>query len=397
MSPEIQAYQHARSTWERFRATFRFTAAEAESLFCEEPTGELVDRFLLALPPDERRPVAFGFFLRHAGRWSPLRQSSFLGGFLPAPLAAERTILEAAVRGVPDRPGRLPVTLEEFPSRIWKRALASRRPHRLAAAAHLAFRAAASLHEEYREGLDPDEEGNVFLIPSGDVPADIDLIALTPASHRELKARVLSQLLHDVTGGRRELTTEQLAAIRAWSLVDTGESALQIETLAAKARETMASLLIHGRLRDHHHTRRLGRLMFRLGFRRLASQCAKCLGDSPWELGWQHQSIAPAAHARIRGILLRRGGAGEAWRTDPALACSAMSLPLWLADGVARLSELAALFNRAEACPWIFPRLQPVFQWHLAIAGRTADLLQVERLDPGLAAGLSREPQPAIP
>lgn len=78
--------------------------------------------------------------------------------------------------------------------------------------------------------------------------------------------------------------------------------------------------------------------------------------------------------------------------TDPALACSAMTIPLWLADGVERVSELTSLLYRAADCPWMFPRLQHIYQWHLAIAGKQAALGEIEQLAPDLAVGLTKKP-----
>jgi hypothetical protein len=65
-----------------------------------------------------------------------------------------------------------------------------------------------------------------------------------------------------------------------------------------------------------------------------------------------------------------------------------MSLPLWLADGVGRMSELTRLFDNAGALPWVFPRLRHVFQWHLATRGNRLALREVGGLSKRHALGI---------
>jgi hypothetical protein len=191
------------------------------------------------------------------------------------------------------------------------------------------------------------------------------------------------------------MSKDDIPAITAWILVDTKEGPGEIGKLSAEAEKTMENYLATHDLRDYHHTHRLGLLMFRFGLRRLASQCAKAIGDLPWKLGWQFQSISGKVHARIRKIILRPDSDADAWMKEPALACSAMSIPLWLADGVERVSTLVALFNKAAECPWIFPRLQHIYQWHLALAGKNEELGQIEKIAPAHSLGLSGKPAEA--
>lgn len=395
LKPEILAYQHALTVWETFRAELPCPPMDVESLTRRPASENMLDRVLRLLPPNERTPVAFGIFIRFGRNWKPLRQTSFLGEFLPAPTPVERRLLEAAAKGAMKRPGKIPVTVEEFPSRIWKRAVASGNPKRLVTACYQAVNAIYGLYEQYKEDTDLDDS-TVFRVPSGDLPDFIDLAALSPIRFAELKNRIIDRLGDDIRTERFEISTEVMPAIKAWILVDTAECAKGIEKLSAEARQTMENYLITDSLRDHHHTHRLGRLMFRFGLRRLACQCAKVLGDSPWELGWQFQAICGTAHSRIRKIILRPDSEADAWMKEPALACSAMSIPLWLMDGVERVSELTALFQKAEECPWIFPRLQHIYQWHLALAGKIAELGAIETISPDLAIGLSKQPSPSI-
>jgi len=395
LKPEILAYQHALTVWETFRAELPCPPMDVESLTRRPASENMLDRILRLLPPNERTPVAFGIFIRFGRNWKPLRQASFLGEFLPAPTPVERRMLEAAAKGAVKRPGKIPVTVEEFPSRIWKRAVASGNPKRLVTACYQAVNAIYGLYEQYKEDTDLDDP-TVFRVPSGDLPDFIDLAALPPIRFAELKNRIIDRLGDDIRTDRFEISTEVMPAIKAWILVDTAERSNGIKKLSAEARQTMENYLITDSLRDHHHTHRLGRLMFRFGLRRLACQCAKVLGDSPWELGWQFQVICGTAHSRIRKIILRPDSDADAWMKEPALACSAMTIPLWLMDGVERVSELTALFQKADECPWIFPRLQQIYQWHLTLAGKFVELGQIETLSPDLAIGLFKQPSPSI-
>lgn len=369
---------------------------DAESLSRKADSENMFDRVFRALPLSERMPVAFGFYILYSRNWRENRKASFRAEFLPDPSPVERGILEAAERGDLKFPHKLPVTLEEFPSRIWQRARASQHTDRLINAGWLAWIAILNLQEEYEDDVDL-EDLMTFRIPCGDLPKVIDLAALSPGRFIDLKNRIIDRLMDETRAGRFEISTEEMPAIKAWVLIDTEDRAFGIEKLSAEARASMEKCLTTGSLCDHHHTRRLGRLMFRFGLRRLASQCVKVIGYLPREVGLQFQSISGTAHGRIRKIILRPDSDADAWMREPALACSAMSMPLWLVDGVERASELTALFNKAEDCPWIFPRLQHVYQWHLALAGKHEELHQIEQLVPDLAVGLSEKPKPTNP
>lgn len=397
MKPEIQAYQHALTVWESFHSRSKCPVLDEESLTRRAVSENSIDRILRAIPQDERTPVAFGIFMRFGRNWSPRRQSAYLGEFLPNPSSIERPILEAAATGALKRPRRIPVTVEEFPSRIWKRAQATQSPTRLINAAWMASNAMLRLHKQYEDDVIDPEDLTTFRIPSGDMLNVIDLAALSPIHFPDLKTRIIDRLMDEVRAGRYEISMEEMPAVKAWVLVDTNERADGVEKLSAEARSTMTNYLNHHKLRDYHHTHRLGRLLFRFGLRRLSAQCAKVIGYLPWELGWQFQAICGSAHTRIRRIILRPNSDIDAWMREPALACSSMSIPLWLVDGVERVSELIALFNKADECPWIFPRLQHIYQWHLALAGKFEELSQIETISPDLAIGLSKQLSPSIP
>ncbi len=395
MNPETQAYQHALAVWEDFHSQTKCPVMDDGCFSRWKASESFFDRILRALPECERMPVAFGLFARYGRNWKPARQASFLSEFLPHPSPVERGILEAAAQGAVKFPHKPPLTVEEFPSRIWKRAHASQNPKRLITASWLALNAMLRLHEKHEDDVDL-EDLMTFRIPSGDLADVIDLAALSPVRYLDLKNRIFDRLMDEINAGRFDISTADMPAIRAWVLVDTEERAEGIEKLSAETRASMERYLVGGSLRDHHHTRRLGRLMVRFGLRGLASQCAKVSGYSPWRIGWQFQSICGSSHNRIRKIILRPDSDADAWMREPALACSAMSIPLWLMDGVERVSELTALFNKAEECPWIFPRLQHIYQWHLALAGKFGALHQIEHLAPDLAVGLSEEPGSAV-
>lgn len=390
---EIQAYQQALATWQAFHETVRHPFPDERALATGAVSEDQQLAFLRALPAVERRPAAFGVFVRSAGNWSPLRQSMFLGEFIQGPLQIERRLLEAAARGAQEVPRRMPVTIEEFPSRIWKRALESGLPSRLLSAAYLAYDAMVDLQEQHEDDTDL-EDLMTFRIPSGDLPAMIDLAALPPNSLTEWKSHIVDRILEEINSGRFEISAYDLEAVRGWVLADTSFGPPILKRLVAEATMIMKRYQRTLSLRDYHHTRRVGRLMVRLGFRRLALQCAKALGSSAWALGWQHQVISSATQSRIREIIRRPGSDVNAWMREPALACSSMTIPLWLADGVQRMPELIKLFRRAEECPWIFPRLQPIYQWHLALAGKLPELRRVEQLAPELSIALSEISNP---
>ena len=404
MKPEVQAYQHALTQWNAFHAnTSAPSLGECLLQFQTSPPDEIAS-LLRLLPAGERTPVAFGVFFKGARHWRPIEQTVYLGEFLSGPTPVERRLLEAAARGALPCPEELPVTVEEFPSRIWQRAQASQSPVRLVTAGYLAVAAILRLldgHVDEPVNDTPDfsklqpGESMDFHIPSGDLPAVLDLVALTPSSLKELKLRVLAKVEADILAGNLPFLKEMVPAMSAWISPDghvDGESTL--ESIVREARLGAEQCLRDPSLYHYHHTRRLGCLMVRIGQHGLAIRCAKAIGHSPWQQGWQHQALANASHTRIRNAIMQTSTDAAAWLRDPALASSAMSRPLWLNNTVSRLPELITLFTRAADWPWIFPRLHDIFQWHLAISNKPDELRAVEALAPDWAVGLAN-PSPS--
>lgn len=391
MKQETKAYQNALSIWKDFHARTRGPDLDREMPDRRVAFETFQERILRAVPPVEREPSAVGMFIRSARKWSMDRKKRFLGEFLESPSPGVWDLLEAVSKAETVRPPRLPVTLEEFPSRIWQRALASRSPHRLLGAAYLASHSMARLIEQHRHQVDPLDFMS-FWSSSGELPAAMDLVALPPEDTHEWKDRVLEGLMDQVRTGDFRPSFKELAAIQAWCLAKRAEGPARVQMLASEAGAITQQWTRNGRLRHPYETRRLGLLMFRFGFRGLTYQCSKALGLSPWRNGWQFQSVSSEVHDRIRQRILeihpQAGLNADGWLRDPALASSSMALPLWLIDGVERVSSLSALFFRATECPWMFPRLQHVFQWHLAIAGRQDVLAEIGQLVPGLCLGL---------
>jgi hypothetical protein len=391
MNLETKAYQHALSVWQNFHSTTRISAVDGSLPTRRIAWEDHQDRILRALPPVERTPSAIGLFVRNARRWSTERKREFLTEFVPSPPPVVGEFLKAAAMGEVIRPRKLPVTLEEFPSRILQRALASGYPERLVGASYLACHATARLIERHRHDA---VLGDLmpFWNSAGDLPSLIDLAAFPPAGTQHLKDRILERLMEKLRSGDFQPTFKDMESIKTWVLGKSAEGPSLIETLASEAKETAAQRIKNGRLRLPYDTRRLGRLMFRLGIRRHSYDCAKALGESPWKNGWQHQVVSAEFHSRIRQ---RIHHGADTWMSDPALACSSMTIPLWLTDGVERVSSLSSLFFRATECPWMFPRLQHIYQWHLALADKQEALREIAQLAPDLAAGLSKIPEQA--
>lgn len=399
LASETIAYQHAFQTWTKFHAeTTRLKLGE-RFLNLESTSIEGISEAIRILPPGERLPVAFGVFLMAAGHWNPSGQAAFLGEFLPCPSEIERGILETARRTAVEPPAKLPVTLEEFPSRLWKRAMASGHPDRLIHAAHQSVNAIIRLHFQY-EGqgeparpdfseLEPGEEIE-FLVPSGDLPPVMDLLGLPPFTLPEMKCRVLDWITNEVRKDQFTLSSGEDVAFFAWVFADTCEGPMHAGEILSQANTMLGKLKDRKSLYSSHHAQRLGRLLFRLGKRRESIRCAKTIGRSPWQLGWQFQSIIGSVHARIRERLLRKDVIANTWETNPALACSAMTLPLWLVKPVNRVSTLMGLFNQAASCPWIFLRMHHVYQWHLALAGKQEALDEIETIAPDWGIGLAK-------
>lgn len=381
-------HRHALACWQAFHAA-AVTPDAADSLRrARSISPAVLASILRPLPACERRPVAFGVFLRAGGKWRTVDQAVFLAEFMDAPTLVERRLLEAAASGTLPLPRRLPLTLDEFPSRIWQRAVASARPSRLVTAAHLAVRAMIQLYRQHEDDTGLDDLMPLQL-PSGDLPPFLDLLALPPPSCRKLKARVIERITHEIRAGRYGMCQFDTRSHSAWMQSGSDVSGDHIAAVVDDAIRCMKLSLTRGKGIEMFHTRRLGKLLFRLGCRRMARQCARVVGGRPSRFRWHHQPIPAAGHARIRKAITRSDSDPDGWLTDPALAASAMCVPLWLADATARPDALAALFRRAAECPWIFPRLQHVYQWHLALAGQFDVLREIEQLAPELAAGLS--------
>lgn len=391
MNLETKAYQHALSVWQNFHSTTRISTVDGSLPTRRIAWEDHQDRILRALPPIERTPSAIGLFVRNARTWSTDRKRGFLAEFVPSPPPVVGELLRAAAMGEVIRPRKLLVTLEEFPSRIWQRTLASRSPERLVGASYLACHAMARLLERHRHDADLR-----ILMPfwdsAGDLPCLIDLAALPPADTQHLKDRILERLMQKLRSGDFQPSFKDMESIKTWVLAESAEGPSLVDSLASEANETAAQRIKNGRLRLPYDTRRLGRLMFRLGFRRHSYHCANALGEPPWKNGWQHQVVSAEFHSRIRQ---RIHHGNDTWMSDPALACSSMTIPLWLTDGVERVSSLSSLFFRAAECPWMFPRLQHIYQWHLALAGKQEALREIAQLAPDLAAGLSETPEQA--
>jgi hypothetical protein len=377
-SPESLAYQNALTCWRDFEEIAR-TVRLDDLLHRPDAFGTPVYiEALNLLPPQERRPVAFGELAGHANEFSPQDFTRIRERILPDASAFELDTLEAVKNGSLPLPDKLPVTLEEFPSRIWQRAMASGSPGRLVVAGCQAVDTALRLLSQIEDLPDSGEE-NGFQVDVADIPDIFDLIALAPTQHLELKTRLLESLMVRVEAGESPLIKEVFETIPAWVLPDDGDSAARINQLIQDTRDLIDELSRsdRNRLRSRHRLRKLGRLLFRMGERKESLRAAKALGVSAWSEGWQFQPVGGKAHVSIRNRLLCQETNADAWQREPALACSAMSLPLWLIDGVSRVPELTHLFNNAGAFPWVFPQLHHVFQWHLAISKHHAVLAEL--------------------
>ncbi len=399
--PESIAYQCALKRWEEFHTAC--TGSNLASCLRDQETTPPEDMAiaLRVLPASERVPVAFGVFLRASKQWSGAGRASFRGEFLPDPSPIEREILDAAERGVLQMPEKLPVTLEEFPSRIWQRAQASGSRARLIRAGALAVREMKRLFYQYGDvcmeaptvgRVSQVDESLKFLTPVG-VPDVFDLVAYPPSGLHELKTQALNKIQNDVIVRGLCLNAKQRKAISAWIHLNTSEGPRHAEAIANDTRTKMEAIAGNAipKASALFELHRLGRFLFRLGRRGEALRCTKPLGISPWERGWQFQAVAPHVHTRIRNAVIKRAADAnvDSWLHDPALASSAMSRPLWLNTTVSRLPELIALFTRAADCPWTFPRLHDIFQWHLALADKQDELRAVVALAPDWAGGLS--------
>jgi hypothetical protein len=392
--PESLAYQNALGRWRDFQEVAK--TMQLDKMLCR--TGAFgrpaYVEALNLLPPAERRPVAFGELARYANEFLPQDHARIRELILPDASACELDTREAVKNGSLSLPDKLPVTLEEFPSRIWQRAMSSGSPGRLVVAGYQAVDTTLRLLSQIDSLPETDSNGGevVFHIDIGDAPEVFDLIALAPREHLGLKTDLINALIAEVEADETTMFKEQFETIAAWVLLDDEDKDSRTDQLLRDTLNLINKLNEGGEksLKNRHRLRKLGRLLFRLGHRREALRAARTLGVSAWSEGWQFQPIGGMAHAGIRKRLLRPKTNADAWQHDPALACSAMSLPLWLADGVSRVPELMQLFNRAGDFPWVFPRLSHVFQWHLAIAGKSQALREIQILPESRTIGFSR-------
>ena len=403
LTPEAAAYQHAFAEWRAFRSR---TFATGLLTVIRNPVvtdPEEITEALRVLPAGECRPLSFAIVMKAGGAWSSATLDRFLGEFLPALSPIEHHTLEANVSRRAVAPEKLPVTVENYPSRIWQRALAHQSAARLQSAAFLATYSLGVLlvesgcHEDEDEPEDAEmETGAVTRIPLGDLDPVFDLVGIPPAGFKELRKRIFNKIAADIEAGDFELLEGQDSMLRAWiqATSATGHEAFaEVVETAARMR---AEFTRGKRLLGLYHSIRLGRFLLRLGLRREALRCARTIGITPWEHCWQQQPLSAPFHRRIRDLIIKPGMETDRWLTDPTLACSSMSVPLWLQDGTCRITELTTLFGQARQCPWLYPQLYHVFQWHLALAGNQKALREVAAIDPEGNVGLAIPSSPAI-
>jgi hypothetical protein len=149
----------------------------------------------------------------------------FLDEFLPNLSSVERHTLDATVSHRVTTPAKLPATVENFPSRMWQRALAQQRPARLQTAAFQATEAmmlllAASGCQEEEPGQE-DEGGDSevscsYRVPIGDLDPVFDLVGIPPSSFDELKDKVIDKVLTEFETGNLRLYEGQGMMVRAW-------------------------------------------------------------------------------------------------------------------------------------------------------------------------------------
>ena len=388
--PESLAYHHALHHWQNFQEAASRTRLDKllrrPGAFGKPPYIEALN----LLPHAERRPVVFGELARYANEFFPEDYLRLREQFLPDASVFELETLEAVKRGDLTIPDQLPITLEEFSSRIWQRAIASGSAARLFAAGCHAIDKTLMLYSQFEDFLENENE-YIFRINNGDIPEIFDLFVLAPKQHSALKNQLASSLMAKVEAGEITWTHEVNSIIPAWLSLMDEDSAATVDKLIQDARNHIDELQHVGlkRLTFHYRIRKLGRLLFRLGKRKESLRAARALGYSAWAEGWQFQCTDGKGYANRRNYLIQPSTDTNAWQHEPALACSEMSLPLWLMDGVSRVPELVTLFNQADTFPWVFPQLYHIFQWHLAIAGNQAALQEIAAMDRTTDLGLA--------
>ena len=415
MNDPVSIYSRSRAGWRAFHlSTCEGHHAARLRRFREVSASKLGDTLGL-LPAGEREPVAFGIYLGAASGWNAEERERFRRHHLSRCHPAAAEVLDGADRGTLAAPGRVPATLEEFPSRIWKRALASGRPGRLATAGAQAVEAIVRLLESHPDrgcGLPfyPTQRRMVPSVPIreaapdyphpdhwlgvtvGDMPSELDLIAVAPASSLHLKGRMFDHFT--ALGQSIGFTILKPTAKAIFSWFQGATQNVMPDAYFADCEKRVANLR-ESRSPFRHPDAEVtvaGAIAYRLGRRRLAARFDP-LPDPGLRRrhGWHHLPIPPERHARLRRVLATQAGAdATAWQTDPGLACSGMSLPLWLEDGSDHLPKIAALLERTGEFPWVFPRLYHVFQWRLALAGHCDALRGIYERFPDDSWGLDR-------
>lgn len=359
----------------------------------------------MLLPADECRPIAFGIAMKAGAMWSDATFGRFQGEFLPAMSSVEHHMLDAAICRRLKTPDKLPTTVEDYSCRIWQRAVAHHCPARLHTAVFQATRVMAALLvamgcQEEEPQQEEDEEGSAisysYPVSVGNLDQVFDLVGIPPSSLDELKDRIVRRIQAEFEAGNFRLYEGQAVMVNAWRHSDSEAGHQAVGKILDEALKMRDEFIHNGGGLAFFRTIRHGRFLLRLGLRREAMRCAKAIAASPWDCGWQSQSLQPGFHSRIRKLLIRPGMQTDRWLTDPALASSDMSVPLWLKDGVCRLPELSRIFEQARAFPWIFPKLHQIFQWHLALAGNQQALREIATIDPDGDVGLAAPPAATI-
>jgi hypothetical protein len=402
LTPEATAYQHARAEWRAFRSATFATSLLTVIRHPAITDPEEIAAALRVLPAAECRPVAFAIAMKAGGGWSSATLDRFCGEFLHAWSPIECQTLEAIVSRRVTAPEKLPATVETYPSRIWQRALAHQNPVRLTVAAFLATHAIETLligsgchdDEEDEDEFDDDVEADSgaacsFSVPLGDLDSVFDLVAIAPSEFAEMKNRLWAKLETDTVAGTFVLLEGQISVLRAWVQAKPDLTSAAVEAVLDEARGMRDEHTRYGGLRARVRTMRYGRFLLRLGLRREALRCARAIGITPWEHGWQQQALSAKFHRRIRNLIIKPGMETDRWLTEPALACSFMAVPLWLQDGICRIPDLITLFGQARECAWLYPQLHQIFQWHLALAGNHQALCEIAEIDPEGQIGLA--------
>lgn len=248
--PESLAYQKALGHWQHFQAAAK--NLRLDKILCESSAYGSLEYIeaLNFLPFAESRPVAFGTLARFATKFSPQHHARIRELILPDASLVELEALEAVKMGTLALPDKLPVTIEEFPSRIWQRAVASGTPSRLVAAGSQAIDSTLRLLSQIdyiSQADDNDDDEVVYRIDIGDIPEVFDLIALPPRTHLGMKTRLLEGLMAKVEADESTMYKEGFETIPAWVLLDDANTGIRIEQLRKDARNLMDEYIVSER------------------------------------------------------------------------------------------------------------------------------------------------------